>query len=165
MAANDYYGGFRPQPAHDQPPSYHDGDYQHQVPEGNSQQLHPSASTASHAPYSSQYNDYTHQPQYSQNSLSDDAPFVGGRNHPSDQYGEDIPLKPNAQQSQVPDSHWANENTNYDAGMPMDPVMGTRKRKRRSKKRGFFGEKTPWVTWLLTAVDIGVFIGELIYSG
>ncbi|OKL57501.1 putative rhomboid protein [Talaromyces atroroseus] len=164
MTANDYYNGFRPQTTHSQPPSYHDSDYYHQAPE-NSPQLHPFSSAAQQSPYSPQYEDYSHQPQYSQNSLADDNGFVGGRNHPADQYGEDIPLKPNAQAAQARDSRWVNENTHYDAGMPMDPVMGSRRKRRRPKKQGYFGTKIPWVTWLLTAVDIGVFIGELIYSG
>ncbi|RAO70717.1 uncharacterized protein BHQ10_006729 [Talaromyces amestolkiae] len=164
MAANDYYGDFRPQPTHSQPPSYHDDDYNHKSPVDDSHQLHAFPSTASQTPYNSHPDNYGHQPQYSQNSFTDDTPFVGGRNHPADQYGEDIPLKANAQPPQAPGSHWMNENTNYDAGMPMDPVMGTRKKRRRTQKGGFFGKKTPWVTWLLTAVDIGVFVGELIYS-
>lgn len=165
MAANDYYGDFRPQPTHSQPPSYHDDDYNHKSPVDNSHQLHAFPPTASQTPYNSHPDNYGHQPQYSQNSFTDDTPLVGGRNHPADQYGEDIPLKANAQPPQAPGSHWMNENTNYDAGMPMDPVMGARKKRRRTRKGGFFGKKTPWVTWLLTAVDIGVFVGELIYSG
>lgn len=165
MAANDYYGDFRPQPSQSQPPSYHHDDYNNKSPAESSHQLHAFPSTTSQTPYSSGPDNYGHHAQYSQNSFIDDSPFVGGRNHPADQYGEDIPLKPNAQPPQPPDSHWMNDNTNYDAGMPMDPVMGSRKRRRRTQRWGFFGKRTPWVTWLLTVVDIGVFIGELIYSG
>lgn len=155
MASHEYYNDSSwPRP----PPSYHDEDY-HQSPTES-----PYTRRTSQTRYHPQYQDYTHQPQYSQNSLADDA-FVGGRNHPADQYGEDIPLKPNAQATQPPDSHWMNDNTNYDAGMPMDPAMGSRRRRRRSKKKGNLKKPIPWVTYLLTAIDIGVFIGELIRSG
>lgn len=165
MAANEYYKtGFHPQASYSQPPSYNDLSYSHHAPDQSPQQLHPTSPTGSHTPYSSQYDNYGHQPQYSQNSFTDDnSGFVGGRNHNTDQYGEDIPLKPNAQTAQVPDSQWMNHNTNYDAGAPMDPVMGSRRKRRRSRRR-YNDKKTPWVTWFLTAVDIGVFIGELIYS-
>lgn len=166
MAANDYYGEHQPYAAHSQPhPTYRDDDYNHQSPVDNSEQLHTTQHPPLHAPYNTSNEQYGHQPQYSQHSFSDENPYVGGRNHPSDHYGEDIPLKQNVQQPETSDTRWMEQNTNYHAGMPIDPIMGARKKRRRTRQSRFFGKRTPWVTWLLTAVDIGVFVGELIYSG
>lgn len=50
----------------------------------------------------------------------------------------------------------------------MDPELsgGRRRRKRRGGGGGLFrGKKFAWFTWLLTFVDIGVFVGELVESG
>lgn len=50
---------------------------------------------------------------------------------------------------------------------PMDPELsGERRRRKRRGGGGFFGgKKFAWFTWLLTFVDIGVFVGELVESG
>jgi hypothetical protein len=163
MAANQYFNSFQPQASHhDQLPTYSDDSFP-QHPQTAS--IKPLPEGPPHSPTLSAYDSHNdpYGRRHSQASFTDENAFMGGRNHPNDQYGEDIPLKPNVQQSQDP--HWMNQNTAYNSDMPMDPDMSQRKRRGRPAKRGFFQGKIPWVTYLLTIVDIGVFVGELIYSG
>lgn len=167
MATNDFNSDFRPQFNHDYPPNYR-GD-SHSQSQGAMGTLHqpPSFPPSTSQPiYDTQYDAYTHRPQYSQNSFHDETPFMGGSIPGADNDREDIPLKAHAQpQTQGPEEpRWMNEDVNYGAGAPMDPDLSTRRKRRRAKKNRFFDRRTPWVTWFLTAVDIGVFIGELIYS-
>lgn len=37
--------------------------------------------------------------------------------------------------------------------------------KRKKKKKGWFKGKVPWVVYLLTTIQVGVFIGELVKNG
>ncbi|QKX57856.1 uncharacterized protein TRUGW13939_04976 [Talaromyces rugulosus] len=162
MAANQYFNSFQPQASHhDQLPTYSDDGFP-QHPQTASTKPLPEGPP--HSPTLSAYDSHNgpYGRRHSQASFTDETAFMGGRNHPNDQYGEDIPLKPNVQQSQDP--HWMNQNTAYNSDMPMDPDMSQRKRRGRPAKRGFFKGKIPWVTYLLTIIDIGVFVGELIYS-
>ncbi|KAF1967895.1 rhomboid-domain-containing protein [Bimuria novae-zelandiae CBS 107.79] len=46
----------------------------------------------------------------------------------------------------------------------MDPE-GRPREKRKKKKKGWFSGKITWVVYILTAVQIGVFVGELIRNG
>ncbi|KAL1965755.1 hypothetical protein VTN77DRAFT_5255 [Rasamsonia byssochlamydoides] len=145
MAANDYYNSFRQESSPDQYSSFHDG-YHHPVP---TKPLPPSA----YDPHNDLYHD----------GHSQDNPYdtVGGANHGADQYAEDIPLKPNAQQPpQVPEPNWMQQNTHYSPEVPLSPEADGRGRRRQ--RRGFFGRKIAWVTYLLTLIDVAVFIGELV---
>ncbi|KAL1995142.1 hypothetical protein VTN49DRAFT_1329 [Thermomyces lanuginosus] len=93
-------------------------------------------------------------------------PYDPGRYNTADPYREDIPLKQNAQQPpQVQDPHWMQTSPAF-AQEPMDPELsGERRRRKRRGGGGFFGgKKFAWFTWLLTFVDIGVFVGELVES-
>jgi hypothetical protein len=47
-------------------------------------------------------------------------------------------------------------------GMGVEPA---RRRSRKKKKKGLFSGRVTWVVYILTAVQLGVFIGELIKNG
>jgi len=146
MAANDYYNSYRPEPSPQGRYSPFDDGYHH---------------PASDKPLPSSPYDHRH----SQNSFISDNPYdpVGGGHHGGEQYAEDIPLKPNAQQPpQVQEPNWMHQNTQYSPEVPLSPRADARGRRRR---QGFFKRKIAWVTYLLTVIDIGVFIGELIRNG
>lgn len=151
MAANDYYNSFKTEPSHGQCAPY---DGYHHPASNNPPPL---------SPYDSHSDPYRHR--QSQNSFTSDHHYdpVGGGNHGPDQYAEDIPLKPNAQQPpQVPEPDWMRQNTQYHpAEVPLSPDTDARGRRRR----GFFKKKIAWVTYLLTLIDVAVFVGELIKNG
>jgi hypothetical protein len=156
MAANDYYNRFRPEaPPESRYSPFHDG---YPTP--------PPNKPLPAAPYD--YNTDPYHNRHSQTSFVADNSYdvVGGGNHGGEQYAEDIPLKPNAQQpSHVPEPNWMHQNTQYPPEVPLSPEVQARGRGRRPWRQGFFKGKIPWVTYLLTLVDVGVFVGELISSG
>lgn len=47
-------------------------------------------------------------------------------------------------------------------GMGVEPA---RKRSKKNKKKGLFSGRVTWVVYLLTTVQFGVFVGELIKNG
>lgn len=156
MAANEYYAGSRPEPPrYDELPPSHD--------------LHPPAFSKPlpSAPYT-EYTDHetSHSPsgnayRESQTSLSfDNQQAAGTENHGADPYAENIPLRSSIP-AQTPT--WAQQNTAYGRDMPRTPDVESRTG--RGRREGFFKKKIAWVTYLLTIVDIGVFIAELVKSG
>ena len=46
-----------------------------------------------------------------------------------------------------------------------DPEGGIRRRKSNKKKKGWFQGRVTWVVYILTTVQVGVFVGELIKNG
>lgn len=52
--------------------------------------------------------------------------------------------------------------------LPDDPAIIDRPPQKAAKKRrkhGFFGGKIPWVVYIFTLIQVGVFIGELVKNG
>ena len=100
-------------------------------------------------------------PQHSHQSLSSDPgyPMGAARGNDSEHYAENIPLKSHA--TPMP-AEWMQQPTHYppspDGGEPVGARRG------RGKKR-FCTKKLAWVTYLLTTVQIVVFIVELVKNG
>jgi hypothetical protein len=162
MAANDYYSNtFTPHHSHNQAPfqdDYHQPTLNTAAPPGPyGDPISPSSYDGHSAPYHGRF---------SQNSFTSENAYYssGGKNPGADQYAEDIPLKPNAQTPQMNDAQWMHPDTQYGRQMPMDPDLSGRPT-RKTRKPKFFNKKIAWVTYLLTIVDVGVFVGELIRSG
>ncbi|KAF9892494.1 hypothetical protein FE257_001603 [Aspergillus nanangensis] len=159
MAANSYYnGGYS-----NHPPTYE----QTASPAETSGRPPPSPSPgfsgASAHPYAHPDTD-PHHLRYSQQSLgSDNGAYVaGGRLNDEHQYAENIPLKPHNQYSNgPPPPEWMQHPTQYPPEPGMAPPMGRPTRQRK----GFFKKKIAWVTYLLTIVQVVVFIVELIKAG
>lgn len=113
-----------------------------------------------------------HHLRYSQQSIGSDsgAYVAGGRIHDNDQYAENIPLKSaNPYDNQDPyDNHppgqqpWMQQPTHY---APDPAMMETQTHPPQKKKKGFFKKKIPFVTYILTAAQIIVFIVELVKAG
>ena len=182
MAANDYYNSSYPPtgPAtsfasagspHDRtdaplPP----------LPDKQSQQVVSPVSSPfddnTYPPYPANSNNTTHSsgalggypdtsyhgpPQYGQNTFASpyDTPPAHGRQH-----------DPFADQNAIPlQSKMSGSPTRYNADPErMYPAAGS-KRQRRKKKEGWFSGRITWVVYVLTTVQIGVFVGELIKNG
>jgi hypothetical protein len=47
----------------------------------------------------------------------------------------------------------------------VDEEGGVRRRKSKKKKKGWFQGRVTWVVYILTTVQVGVFVGELIKNG
>jgi hypothetical protein len=153
MAANDYYSSFNPEP-----PRYEQQSTFNYEPYSEHQSSVDDGPSASPEPHKQAYRD-------SQNSLLSDGHHepLGGVATSNDSYAEYIPLRANAQQPYEPSPSQQQQDRQYAQEMPMTPGVNTRHQ--RQQKRGFFKKKIPWVTILLTIIDIGVFIGELVRSG
>ncbi|KAA8648193.1 hypothetical protein EYZ11_000531 [Aspergillus tanneri] len=124
----------------------------------------PEYSGASVNPYTAPDSDPNHL-RYSQQSLSSDqGPYVaGGRLNDHDQYAENIPLKENNQYTNgPPPAGWMHQPTQYPPPEMIEPPAGRAGRKK--KRMGMFKKKIPWVTYLLTLVQVVVFIVELVKS-
>ena len=81
-----------------------------------------------------------------------------------EQFTDDIPLKAHAQ-SPPRNSETellANQGHPYNEDVSFDPSARTKKASRKAK---FFKKKIPWVTYLLTTIDLAVFIAELVRMG
>jgi hypothetical protein len=167
MASNDYYNSFTPRPAHtgpdaplpplppnqstqsispvtspfdddrryDYPSSSHQNLAQHQAPMGYSD-------TSYHPPANQQYQDTYH------SSSHNGDPFA-------DQNA--IPLQSHDKMDASPTRYQADpEGRLYVQG----PGRGG-----RNKKKGWFSGRITWVVYILTLVQCGVFVGELIRNG
>ncbi|CAL5873282.1 uncharacterized protein PFLUO_LOCUS7553 [Penicillium psychrofluorescens] len=97
---------------------------------------------------------------YSQQSLASDGGGYenSGRMADGDQYAENIPLKSATQNAHNMNPEW----------MERPPSPGgfydNDRQNSRRKRGGFFSKKPAWVTWILTAAQIIVFIVELVKS-
>lgn len=96
---------------------------------------------------------------------------MSGRPVSGEQYADDIPLKAHAQAppqdsdpeliaDQEPPYNRDRRYNNRDTAF--DPTPRTKK---ESRKAGFFRKKIAWVTYLLTIIDVAVFISELVRNG
>ncbi|EEP79986.1 conserved hypothetical protein [Uncinocarpus reesii 1704] len=111
-------------------------------------------------PYSDPYG-----PQHSQFPLNSDHDISsGGGKYNSNDYADDIPLKPNASQPGRPE--WSDVETHYAPGQyphsshSPEISAGPSKRKRRSRFK-----KIPWVVYITSAIQVAVFIAELVKMG
>lgn len=132
-------------------------------------------SSISPSPYAASEADLQHpQHSHSHHSLGSDAGYGYGSGYPmaaargnehEQQYSDNIPLKSHAATPMPAD--WMHQPTHYPPpaspeGMPAGEPLGA-PRGRRDKKR--FWKNFPWVTYLLTTVQIIVFIVQLVKNG
>ncbi|KAJ6119784.1 hypothetical protein N7523_004064 [Penicillium sp. IBT 18751x] len=151
MAASGYYHSNIPEP-----PSYD------QVT-GHSEDRLPAAGYAYGAGANAHNHDDPSAPYHyreSQQSLQSDngAYQSAGRVADGDHYSENIPLK--AQMPYGNNPEWMHQQTRY----PPSPGALEDRRPREHKKKGFFKKKPAWVTYILTLVQVIVFIVELVKS-
>lgn len=156
MAANSYYNtGYSNNPPTYEQANPHTDSFHRQSPA-------PTYTGPSGHPYADSEPPHIRD---SQHSLGSDqgAYVAGGRLNEGDHYAENIPLKENTQYSNgPPPANWMQQPTHY----PPDPAMlESAPNRSRGKKKGFFKKKTPFVTYILTVVQIAVFIAELVKSG
>lgn len=172
MAAQGYYNG-----AYSNPPAYD----HHEPPTESFNRVSPSPRPSpspvgynhNAAPYYQSPDDLhdPHHLRYSQQSIGSDsgAYVAGGRINENDQYAENIPLKSaNPYDNQPPYDHppsgqpWMQQPTHY---APDPAMMETQTHPPQKKKKGFFKKKIAFVTYILTAAQIIVFIVELVKAG
>jgi hypothetical protein len=55
--------------------------------------------------------------------------------------------------------------TRYNADPEAYPRPSRKRSKKKKKKKGWFSGRVTWVVYILTTVQIGVFVGELIKNG
>ncbi|KAI9827343.1 MAG: hypothetical protein M1819_006985 [Sarea resinae] len=154
MAANEYYNPSPPrhygQHDYDLTPS---SDFSRPLPQ-RPYDPSPSGLEVNHQPtaYESQsYSKYS-QPFQSQQSLDTDTSYSKtGPAHlqDPDPYADNIPLR----QTQSPDTRLP--------PLPIDPD-GPKTSRGRNRRGGFFSGKITWVCYVLTVVQIAVFIGEIV---
>lgn len=89
-------------------------------------------------------------------------PEAAGRVTDGDHYAENIPLKAQAQLGNSPD--WTHQQTQYPPPSPVG-LEDRRGGVGNQRKRGCFRKKPAWMTYLLTTIQITVFIVELVKSG
>lgn len=168
MAANDYY-------THSS--SGHEGrryDYDAPLPPlPSSSPLYPTSkptdSGNSLPPSPLESSAYPPYPQHSQTSFGSDSGYYGAgqgdRVQDPSVYAEDRPLRPHPRKKDS--EEWAGQNQQQyrldDVGEAVEPGK-RRKGSRGGRKRstGFFSGRIPWVVYILTLVQTGVFIGELV---
>ncbi|KAL9625234.1 MAG: hypothetical protein Q9160_000636 [Pyrenula sp. 1 TL-2023] len=94
-----------------------------------------------------------------------DSPSVGGgRLHDPEQYADNIPLRPHGKPSQ--DDYLAH-NTQYQGSQSPESQRPPKQEPQRSrytgkKRKGWLKGPIPWVVYFASAVQIAVFIGEII---
>ncbi|WEW61230.1 rhomboid superfamily protein [Emydomyces testavorans] len=139
MAANEYYNTNLPKAQRDdEHPSWVHGNV-----------------SSSPQPYSNPY-------QHSQYTLPSDHDISsGGGKYHSNEYADDIPLKPNA--SHPERSEWEDVETQYGPAqhaqptLPRNPSTARSKRKRRSRFK-----RIPWVVYITSIIQVAVFIAEIV---
>ncbi|XMA15948.1 hypothetical protein WAI453_008739 [Rhynchosporium graminicola] len=187
MAANNYYN---PTSRQETPQQYHSNTYQSYNPQTAIPPYPPAApslapsyhtqvptrphnNTSPVSPFEAPFDDHVYPaPQASnrfdsQSTLGQDSRYYGqggaGRPEASNSYQDNIPLKdhpglPN-KDSNVPTDHV------YDA--PVVPAHLEEGRKKNRVSGMFKNRKSriPWVTYILTVIQVGVFIGEIAKNG
>lgn len=156
MAANDYHH-------HQNIPA---PSYDHYVTPGQTDRLPTAPGYGYASPNMYNQNDPSapyHHRQSQQSFQSDNGayPAAAGRVTDGDQYAENIPLKAQTQFGNNPD--WTHQQTQYPP--PSPGGLEDRRQMDNRKKRGFFRKKPAWMTWLLTTIQVIVFIVELVKSG
>ena len=104
----------------------------------------PTHDDTSYRPYADQSQQSLQPPYYSSGG--------GGREHEPSAYSDDIPLRNNQ-------SKQSSDLAIHD--MPDDPAImyrPSRSAARKPKRKGFFGNKIPWVVYVLTIIQVAVFI-------
>lgn len=156
MAANDYYHQNVPAPPH----------YDHTTPSPNQGPPPSGFGYANHSPVSHDDPSVPYHNRQSQQSFVSDHgayPATAGRVTDGDHYAENIPLKAHTQYGNNPD--WQHQ-TQYPPYPPSPGALEDRQNRGDGrKKKGFFKKKPAWMTYLLTAAQIIVFIVELIKAG
>lgn len=173
MAANDYFNSqfsrLQPQPYQNYgyggeaaPP------YSSQAPSYSSQSRPAEPSPVS--PFEAQFDDHVYpaRPQDSQYSLGQDSAYYsqGGGGRPVhgsvSSFRDDIPLREHPK-------HTGETDHVYDAGDPrITPTLGDPMGKSKSRLGfGFFKKdgRIPWVVYILTIIQISVFISEIVRNG
>ncbi|KAF1945914.1 rhomboid-domain-containing protein [Clathrospora elynae] len=164
MAANDYYTTSygQPQPKNDASlPSIPGNNIQHSVspisssPVGDRPYPIPTHSSGALGgyPMDTSYSNTSYQPptQYSS---------TAHLNHPPshDPFADQNAIPLQSQQPKIGDRHDGDPEM---YGMGVEPA----RRGKRRKKEGWFSGRVTWVVYILTTVQIGVFVGELIKNG
>lgn len=157
MAANDYYTSYNSQPTN-HASAYHDYDY----PDRNAAPLPP-------LPSQSPFDDgaYTSRP-YMHQTPAQSYPGASGRLHddpdPFDD-GNAIPL--NGRKPKHDSTHTVSPILPHEQDDPFvrDAVSRRKRRRRDDTKEGWFKGKITWVVFVLTFVQLVVFIAEIIKNG
>ena len=153
MAANEYYHSNIPNP-----PSYD------QINAGRSDHNLPAAPAYGYAPNVSNHDDPSapyHSRQSQQSLASENGAYVtAGRATDGDHYAENIPLKAQTQFGNNPE--WMHQQTQYP---PSPGTLEDRRSRNGQQRKGDFKKKPAHVTWLLTTIQIVVFIVELVKAG
>lgn len=161
MAGNEYYNTNY----YGNPPRYDDLSADHDS--FRRQAATPASHTSHVSPFETSDSDLRH-PEHSHQALASDpsAYPAAARANEHDYYSENIPLNEHEQghYANGPPPEWMRQPTHYPPSpemmeVPIDPEG------KRKKKKGFFKKTLPWVTYLLTIVQIVVFIVELVKNG
>ncbi|KAF2452085.1 rhomboid-domain-containing protein [Karstenula rhodostoma CBS 690.94] len=171
MAANDYYSGGNNPASRPQPP-------QHTTSAQSLQSISPVTSPfddANHYDNNPHYNysstaHLTHTQTGTSSVYNDTAYHGNDQSHPYHNRYDPPPAAaqhdPFADQNAIPLQQQGKMGT-YPASAgvyQMDPE-GRPREKRKKKKKGWFSGRVTWVVYILTTVQIGVFIGEIIKNG
>lgn len=172
MSANDYYSSFTPgghNAASRPPPPQH-------TPSAQSlQSISPVTSPFDDANRYDNRHDYSStahltQTQTGVSSAYGDTAYHGNeQSHPYNKRYDSPPGAPQhdpfADQNAIPLQQHGKMGTHPAAAgvYQMDPEG--RPREKRRKKKGWFSGRVTWVVYILTAIQIGVFIGEIIRNG
>lgn len=168
MAANDYYANSHPGQSNDRNdaplPPVPGNHTQHSVSPVSSpfdDRPYPTHTASSGAlggyPIDTSYSNTSYQPptQYSSTAHIND-PYARQPDPFADQNA--IPLQTQPKMDGSSPTRYNGDPEYY--GMGVEP-----KRRKSKKKKGWFSGRVTWVVYLLTAVQVGVFVGELIKNG
>lgn len=117
------------------------------------------------SPVTSPFDDPSNRPygRQSQQSITSVHDYYGGRDHNSNPFSDDIPLRNHSQKSHA--NQYPQDQFRYEPNrINSFPAQGTRAIQSR-KKRKFWSGKIPWVTYALTLIQSIVFLVELIKNG
>lgn len=166
-APNEYYDSTeRYHPHHNNYQEHGYNEHSNSYPTSN-----PRYSYAAPPPLGPPPNHYGHNNSSFADESENEPYLASGRNDNGDEYAENIPLKANADMP-PPKGGWMHQQHRQDpmgGYPPQHPPPhggeGLTGRKRERRKGRFFDGKIPWVTYLLTSVQIIVFIVELVKNG
>lgn len=117
-------------------------------------------------PVTSPFDDPSYRPygRESQQSIQSNYQYYGGgRDYDPNPFSDDIPLKTNTQKS--PTDPYASDQFRYEPQRTNTLAAEETRSNRKTKKKGFFSGKTPWITYILTLIQSIVFLVELIKNG
>lgn len=169
MAANDYYSSF-PTDNHaaSRPPPPH-----HTASAQSLQSISPAASPFDDTNRYDNHHDYSSTAHLTHThtgpSYHSPDPY-NNHAHPYNQNYDSPPAPPQhdpfADQNAIPLQQQGKMGSAHAATgvYQMDPE-GRPREKRKKKKKGWFSGRVTWVVYILTAVQVGVFVGEIIKNG